>query len=106
MLVEARRAGLGCGIERQIVGTNYLPVVGAFVERFDVKLRVAGRVPQCFHDGIEIGLAGTAAHGGDGRVGNIDSGFCSLQHGSRVDAAGVMRMKVNGNGDFIAQGFH
>ena len=57
-------------------------------------------------DGIEIGLAGTAAHGGDGAVGDVDSGIGSFQHGGGVDAAGVMRVKVDRDADFAAESLH
>ena len=35
------------------------------------RFSVARRVAQRFDDGIEIGLACAAAHGGDGRVGHV-----------------------------------
>src|SRR5207302_7511328 len=93
-------------IERQIVSANSFPVVGALVKRVDVELRVARSVTKRGDDGIEIGLAGAAAHGGDGAVGDVDSGIGSFQHGGRVDAARIVRVKVDRNADFVAKSFH
>src|SRR5205814_5108701 len=106
VLIQTRGAGLGTGIKRKIIRANRFPIVGALVERVDVELRVARSVTKRRDDGIEIGLAGTAAHGGDGAVGDVDSGIGSFQHGGGVDAAGVMRVKVDRNADFVAESFH
>ena len=106
MLVQTRRAGLRTGVERKIVSADGFPVVGALVERVDVELRVARSVTERFDDGIEIGLAGASAHGGDGSIGDVDSGIGRFQHGGRVDAAGVVRMKVDRNANFLTQRLH
>ena len=59
-----------------------------------------------FDDGVEIGLAGASAHSGDGRVGNVDSGVGRFQNRGGVDAASVVRMKVDGNVHFLTQRLH
>ncbi len=105
VLIEARGACLGAGVERQVVGAHDFPIIGAFVQRDDVELRVARRVAQGLDDGIEIGLAGAAAHGGDGGVSDVHAGVGSFQHGGGVDAASVVGVKVDGDFDFFAQGF-
>ncbi len=74
MLVETRGAGFWSGVEGEIVAANGFPIVGAFVEQFDIELRIARGVAQRFHDGVEIGLAGAAAHGGDRSVGYVYAG--------------------------------
>src|SRR5207249_9340250 len=99
MLIQARGTGLGTGIKRKIIRANRFPIVGALVKRVDVELRVARSVTKRGDDGIEIGLAGAAAHGGDSDVGDVDSGIGSFQHGGGVDAAGVMRVKVDRDAD-------
>src|SRR5216684_5977904 len=103
MLVQTRGAGLWTGVERKIVSANGFPIVGALVDSVDIELCVAWRVAERFDDGIEIGLAGAAAHGGNRAVGDVDSGIGRFQNGGRVDAAGVVRVKVDRNADFPAQ---
>src|SRR6266478_6076833 len=85
MLVEARRAGLGTGVKGKIVSSNRFPIVRAFVERVDIELRVARSVAERCDDGIEIGLAGASAHGGDGSVGDVYSGFGGFNTEGGVD---------------------
>src|SRR5260370_13130092 len=101
MLVETRGTGLGSGVERKIVSANGFPIVGAFVKRVDIELRVARRVAKRFDDGIEIGLTGAAAHGGDGAVGDIDTGIGGFEDGGGVDAAGVVSVKVDRKGALL-----
>jgi len=53
-------------------------------EGVDIELRVARRVAERFDDGIEIRLAGAAAHGGDSSVGDVDSRFGRFQDGAAL----------------------
>jgi hypothetical protein len=61
VLIEARGTGFRAGIEGQVISTDGLPIVGAFVQRSDVEIRVPRSVPQRLDDRIQIGLAGSAA---------------------------------------------
>src|SRR5258708_15495824 len=79
-------------------------MAGTLVECVDVERRVGRRVAQIVDDRVEVRLAGAAAHGGDGCIGDVHAGVRSLQHGGRVQAAGVVRVEVNGDGDFFAKG--
>ena len=105
VLIEARGAGFRAGVEGRVVGADGFPVIGALVERFDVELRVARSVAQGVDDGIEIGLAGAAAHGGDGGVGDVYAGVGGFENGGGVEAAGVVGVEMDGDADFFAEGF-
>ncbi len=106
VLIKARGAGLRARIKGQIISSHGFPIVGAFVECFDIEIRVAWRVAECFDNGVEIGLTGAATHGGHGGVGNVRTRICSLKHGCRIDSARVVRVKVHGDGDFFAERFY
>ena len=103
VLIDVGGAGVRAGIKRQVVSAHGLPVVGAVVKRGDVQAGVARRVAQRFDDGVQIGLAGAAAHGGDGGVGHVHAGVGGFEDGGGVQATGVVRVKVDGEGDFFAQ---
>ena len=105
MLIEPRGAGFRAGIKGQIIGPHGFPIVGAFVKRFDVEIRVARRVALGLDDGIEIGLARAAAHRSQRGVDDIGAGVRGFQHCGGIDAAGVVRVKVHGDGNFFAERF-
>ena len=63
MQIDFGGAGFQAGIERGIPGPHNFPVVGALVECVQIESRIAWRVGERGDDGIEIGLAGLAAHG-------------------------------------------
>src|ERR1035438_9159450 len=66
----------------------------------------APRVIERSHDRIEIGLAGLPAHGSDGGIGDVDARVRGLQDRGCVDAAGIVRMKVDRDADLPAQRLH
>src|SRR5262249_26857197 len=103
VLIQTRGAGSGSGVEGEIVGPYGFPVVRAFVECFDVELGVAGCVTKGRDDRVEIGLASPTAHGGEGGVGNIDSSISGFENRGGVEAAGVVGMEVNGDGNFVTK---
>ena len=100
------RAGLRAGIERRIVRPHGFPVIGALVERVQVEAGIARRVAERRHDGVQIRLAGGAAHGGDGAVGHMHARFGRFQHRGGIDAAGIVRVEVDRNADFLPQRAH
>src|SRR5207253_10532026 len=89
-----------------VVGARRVPIVGGLVGGGDIEVRVARRVAEGFDHGIEIGLAGASAHGRDRSVSDVDSGIGGFQHGGRVDATRVVRVKVDGNADFLTERLH
>src|SRR5215471_4322317 len=103
MFVEARRSRFRSRIKWRIVRTYSLPVVGALIEGFAIELRVTWGVAQRCHGGVEIGLAGTATHGGHGGIGDVHAGLGGLEYGSRVQAAGVVSVKMDGDANLLAQ---
>ena len=52
---------------------------------------------------FRLGWLVCAAHRSDGAVGHVDAGFGRLQNGSRINAAGVVRVQMNRDADFFAQ---
>ncbi len=52
---------------------------------------------------IEIGLAGHAAHAGDGGIGDIHIRVASPKNASGIDAAGVVRVEMDRNVHFLPQ---
>src|SRR6266478_3208723 len=67
-------------------------------------MRVARGIAESCDDRVEVWLAGTATHGSEGCVSDIYTGICCLQHRSGVETAGVVRVKVYRDGDFLAKG--
>ena len=80
-----------------------LPVIGRCIERIQIQAGIAGSVLKGSDDRVEVGLAGGAAHAGQGQIDNIHSRVTRLQHRSSGNATGVVRVEVNGNADFLFQ---
>ena len=78
--VDFGRAGLRAGVERRVELAHHLPVIGALVERVEIEAGFALRVRQRGHDGIQIGLAGGAAHRRDGAIGHVHAALGGLQN--------------------------
>src|SRR5580658_1575539 len=101
VLVESRGARLRTGVKRRVVSSNGLPIVGTLVEGFEVELGVARRVFESRDDGVQIRLAGSAAHRGNRGVRDVHARVGGLEDGSSVRAAGIVRVKMDGNFDLL-----
>ena len=93
--VNFRRARRRRVVERAIPGAHRLPIIGAGIERLEIESGVALGVLERGDDGIQVGLAGRAAHRSDRGVGGVHAGFRRFQDRSGIHAAGVMRVKMN-----------
>ena len=70
-------------------------------QRLEIHARVALRVVERGDDGVQIRLAGLAAHRGDGAIGDMHARVSGLQHGGGVNPAGVVGVKVNWDPDLL-----
>ena len=102
--VNFRRARRRRVVERAVPRAHRLPIIRAGIERIEIEPRIALGVLQRGDHGIQIGLAGRAAHRSDRGVGGVHAGFRRFQDRSGIDAAGIMRVKMNGQAHFLAQG--
>ena len=91
----SRRAGLRRVVERRVVVAHVFPIVARIDSARRDRARYRAACCQRRDDGVQIRLAGRAAHRGDRAVGDVHAGLGGLQNGGRIDAAGVVRVEVN-----------
>ena len=103
VVIDLRRAAARGGVKGRVRGGGVFPVFGEFVQGRQVQPRVARGVSQGGDDGIEVGLAGRTAHGGDGQIGDIDPRLAGFEDRRGVDAAGVVRVKMDGQARFFLE---
>ena len=96
--------GLG-GVEGLVESAHRSPVVAELLQRFDIESGVTRRVLHGGDDGVEVRLRGAAGHGGDGGIDDIDTCGGGFEDAGGVQAAGVMRVEVNRDADFIFERF-
>ncbi len=102
--VDLGGATAGSGVEGFVVGENFFPVVGEFVD--GVGVESGGPVVSAHGgiDGVEVGLRGRSGHGGESHVGDIDSGIGSGHDGGGIKAGGIVGMEVDGQLDLLLEG--
>ena len=104
--VDIGGAGAGSGVEGGVDGANGFPVIGGAVEGVEGEAGGAGGVVlEGGDDGVEVRLAGGAGHGGEGAIDDIDAGFGGFEDGGGGDAGGVVGVEVEGESDFVFEGF-
>ena len=97
---------LHAALKRGVIPAHLFPVVGERFEVIGVQPRIAGRMAQRFDQRIQIRLRRHPRHGGEGRVGDIEPLFGSLQDRRPLHAAHVVRMEVDWNADFAFERFN
>src|SRR5260370_13732259 len=103
MDVDYSRARCRSFVESGIVRPRDIPVIGALIQGIQIEAGSAIGTRKRGDNRVQVGLTGGAAHGSDGCVGSVHAGFRSFENGGRVDATGVMSVKMNWQSDFLFQ---
>ena len=104
--IDFRSRRLDAALEGGILVANTLPVVGDDADRTGIESRVALSVCQSFDNRTETGLRCAAGEGIHGRIDRIGTCFGRCQNARCRNAAGVMRVEMNGQADFVFQCLH
>ena len=94
---------LGRGVERAVIFTHRLPVVGELIQRLKVQPGVARRVLERGHDAVQVRLARAAAHAGECEIHYVHARLGGVEDGSGLHAAGVVRVEVDGQANLLFQ---
>ena len=104
MQVQIRVCRFHVALERHVVFADGLPVMREQTELLVVDARVAIRVAERFVDRVQVRLRGEPAERRERAVGDVEPDIRALEHARGADAARVVRVKMNRDADFIAQG--
>jgi len=86
--------------------THFLKVIRNGPEFFRINIRIINAVLKSHDHRFRCRLTGNGAERGKGRVDNVDARFNGLHIGHFTEAAGTMRVKLNGNGQMLLQHAH
>ena len=106
MFIDLCGARAWGGIEWLIECKHLFPVIGKFVERVEVQLRIALSPGECGGHGVKVRLRGGARHRGNREIDHVHSGLGCGKHGSGIDAGCVVSVEMNGDADFLLQRAH
>ena len=104
--VDIGRTALRSRIKRRVDGPHLLPIIGETIELIAIEFGITRGALEGGDNRIEVGLRGAATHGGQRQIDHVHTGIGSAQNGTGVDAAGVVRVKMNRQTDFVAQRLH
>ena len=94
---------LGAVIERRVVGAHGFPVIGALIQRVQIEAGIARCVASAATMEFRLGWLVVPLMEAMAASATSHACFGRFQDGRGIDAAGVVRVEMNGNADFFAQ---
>ena len=103
VLVDFRRRRLQIGLEILVHRTHIRPVIGNNLQTIQVNARITLAALQRCNNGVQRRLRSQTRHAANGCVDDINASLRRHQARCHTIAAGIMRMQVDRQGNFVLQ---